>query len=106
MDLVEDHARRTREMMGEQVRRRRHLLIGDDNPMRVRVPRPIGVSPPRIEMQPDEVGHVRPLRTQRGGRRDYDHLLTARRASRLARRKRLPRPGRRDQQIIHPVARR
>ena len=91
MDLVEHHERRAREVVREQVGRRRHLLIGDDHAVDVRAPCTVGVAPARIEMQPDAVRGVRPLRAQRRRRAHDDHLLAAGRADRLARSERLAR---------------
>ena len=62
MDLVEHHERRSPEVVREQVRSRRDLLIGHDHAVDFGVPRSVGVAPTRVEMQADEVGGVGPLR--------------------------------------------
>jgi hypothetical protein len=84
MDLVKDDERRASEMVREQVRRGRDLLIGDGNAVHVGPPGAVGVAPARVEVQTDAVRGVGPLRAQGGRRADDDELLAARGAGRLA----------------------
>ena len=92
-------------MEREQVGRRRHLLVGDDDAVDVVAPGAVGVAPARIQMQPDAVGRVRPLAAQRRRRADDDHLRAARRAHRLACRERLAGARRRDEQEVPAAVR-
>ena len=105
VDLVEHDERRPREVVGEQVGRRRDLLIGDDDAVDVGAPGAVGVAPARVEVQSDAVRGVRPLRAQRGRRADDDDLLAP--AARIAWHAAsvLPAPGRRDEQEVRPRVR-
>ena len=100
VDLVEDDERRSREVVGEQVRRGRDLLVRDGDAVGVAAPRPVGVAPARVEMQTHAVGGVRPLRSQRRRRADDDELFAAGCASRSAGGERLARAWRGHEQEV------
>ena len=100
MDLVEHDERRAREMVGEEVRRLGDLLVGHDDAVEVAAPGAVRVAPARVEVQPDGVRRVGPLRSQRGRRADDDDLLGAGGADRVARGERLARTRGRDEQEV------
>ena len=105
MDLVEHHERATREVMGEEVGGGRDLLVGHDDAIHIGSPCPVGVAPARIQVQPDAVGRVSPLGAQRRRRAHDDDLLAAGGPRSVARRQRLARAGRGDEQVVGRSAR-
>ena len=105
VDLVEHHERRPREMVREQVRRRGDLLVRDHDAVDVLAPGAVRVAPARVQVQPDQVRGVRPLRAQRRRRAHDDDLGGARRADRLAGGERLARPRGRHEQEVGPRVR-
>ena len=100
MDLVEHDERGPGEMMREQIGRGGHLLVGDDDPVDLVAPRTVGVAPARVEMEPDAVGRIRPLRPQRRRGADDDRLPQPRASHRLAGRERLARSRCGDEQEV------
>ena len=100
VDLVEHHERRPREMVREQVRRRGDLLVGDRDAVDLLAPGAVRVAPARVQVQPDQIRGVRPLRAQGRRRAHDDDLGGARRADRLAGGQRLARPGGRHEQEV------
>jgi hypothetical protein len=102
MDLVEHDERRPRQVVGEQVRRLRDLPVCDHDAVDVLAPRAVGVAPARIEVKPDAIGGVGPLRAQGRRAHDDDPLGPA---HRLARCERLARLGRGHQQELWPRVR-
>jgi len=100
MHLVEDDERRPGEMMGEQIRRGGDLLVGDHDAVDRGRPRAVGVAPPWIEMQPDTIGRVGPLRPQRGRGTHHHDLLAAAAPGGQARGDRLARARRGHEQEV------
>ena len=100
VDLVEHREGRPREVVREQVRRRGDLLIRDHDAVDLLAPGAVGVAPARVQVQPDQIRRVRPLRAQRRSRAHDDDLAGAGRADRLAGGERLARPRGRDEEEV------
>jgi hypothetical protein len=75
-------------------------MIGDDDPVHVRMPRSVGVAPARIKVHSDPIGGIGPLCSQRHRRRDDDDLPGGDRAGRMARGQGLARTGSGHQQEV------